>query len=163
MRQLAGAFAERHGAWPPTAPPLSFRPVPHPTHSLLTRRHSRSDGRLAPPGRGGRTRTGRRALKTAKLWLRTCFPRSRGGGRRQAENRNLPRVGRFPSRGPNPSFEQPCAFARFVPISTAGTLRDQAFVVGPPVVGAQQLICTLQSLSGRGRLEVSRARASLVR
>jgi len=89
------------------------------------------------PGRAGCTRTGGRGLKTAKLCLQSSLPSAAAevaGGGQKTETR----LGSVDSSQKAAiQFVQPSTFARFVPVSAAGTLRDQAFFVGLPLVGAQ--------------------------
>ena len=89
------------------------------------------------PGRAGCTRTGGLGLKTAKLCLQSSLPSAAAevaGGGQKTETR----LGSVDSsQKAATQFVQPSTFARFVPVSAAGTLRDQAFFVGLPLAGAQ--------------------------
>jgi hypothetical protein len=57
---------------------------------LRTRRHTPLEAPIPPRPGGGCTRTGGLGLTTARLLLQSSFPRSRRGGRWQAENPNPP-------------------------------------------------------------------------
>ena len=85
------------------------------------------------PGLGG-PRTGGIGLQTAKLRLQSSFrppqpSRWRGGSQKTGTR---PRIGGFPSKGCNSLSEQPSSFARFVPVSVAGTLGEKEFWLSLP-------------------------------
>jgi hypothetical protein len=131
VRPLAGAVKERHHGRRPTVPRLSFRPVLQPTPFAAHPTTLPIRGPSSTPARGWvdphrRQGPEDRKAPPAELLAPVATEVPVAG----SPPKPVRWVGRFPSTGSNPPFEQPSTCARFVPASTAGNVEGSGVLCG---------------------------------